>query len=101
MSQSGGVNVFTYAKQIRKPGENWQDAIKRAGNEIKGTSTKTHSECYGKAQNACVAPCHWRKESKPTKSKKGKTYVRKAYCATAPIKTKKGKKAEIEWEYPM
>lgn len=98
MSQSGGVNVFTYAKQIRKPGENWQDAIKRAGHEIKGTSGKTRSECSGLAQNACVTPCHWRSASKPTKSKTGKKVVRKAYCAVAPVRSKKAKSVGQAWE---
>lgn len=111
MSQSGGVNVFSLAKSIRKDGENWQDAIKRASAQLAKdrpagakapakksskprkpiSSGKTKSECYDLDQGKCEesADCGWVKESKKYKTTTGKTTSRKAHCALVPARTKK------------
>lgn len=99
------VNLFTYAKSIRKAGEKWQDAIKRASVEVKEKNMKfcappkptgprkqktfrgkTKSECSGLPKEKCVGDCSWVKE---TKTKSGQ--VRKAHCAVKKAGPKKAK----------
>lgn len=100
------VNLFQYAKSIRKAGEDWKECIKRASVEVKQKQIalcrpvgkgprkqrtfkgKTKSECSGLAEGACVEPCGWVKESKPNK-KTGK--VAKAHCAVKKAGPKKAK----------
>jgi hypothetical protein len=98
------INIFAHAKKIyRKGEETWQDAIKRAAVEVakmkaemgyvpqpKKTyrSAKSRSStCYGKAQTQCAEPCHWIPQSKPYKTKTGKTAQRKAHCGTKGYRT--------------
>lgn len=111
MSQFGGVNVFKYAKEIRRTGEVWQEAVKRAAVELRSQAEASgtykprkklpskptrraprppvkskSSECAGLTESDCKDECYWVKTARPYNSRKGKVVTRKAHCAVKPFR---------------